>query len=86
MGARSTLITSAPISANMRPHVGPAITWASSITLTPASGPVAISEGILYPYLSEFMKNQTLDLLILCEDLHAARAKTFLQYRGSTNL
>src|ERR1051326_8941595 len=40
-GMRSTLMTSAPMSASMSPQTGPAMMWASSITLTPASGPGA---------------------------------------------
>ena len=37
--AFSTLITSAPMSASMRAEVGPAITWARSMTRIPLSGP-----------------------------------------------
>src|SRR5262245_9646623 len=40
-GVFSTLITSAPISASIKPQVGPAMTCANSITLTPASGPIS---------------------------------------------
>src|SRR5688572_13514270 len=40
-GSFSTLITSAPMSASSMPHVGPAMIWASSITLMPFSGPTA---------------------------------------------
>ena len=39
-GTRSTLITSAPRSASIRPQVGPAMICASSKTFTPASGPL----------------------------------------------
>jgi hypothetical protein len=38
-GTFSTLITSAPMSASISPQTGPAMTWASSITLSPESGP-----------------------------------------------
>src|SRR5437879_7050338 len=38
-GIFSSLMTSAPMSASMSPQVGPAMTWHSSITLRPASGP-----------------------------------------------
>src|SRR5437899_2263686 len=38
-GIFSTLITSAPMSASIRPQVGPAMTWHNSMTLRPASGP-----------------------------------------------
>src|ERR1043166_2275509 len=41
-GIFSTLMTSAPMSASIRPQVGPAITWHSSITLRPASGPCVV--------------------------------------------
>src|SRR5262249_33129937 len=36
----SILITSAPMSASMSVHVGPAIMWVRSITFNPASGPM----------------------------------------------
>ena len=38
-GTFSTLMTSAPMSASISPQVGPAMMWASSMTLKPDSGP-----------------------------------------------
>src|SRR3546814_16839886 len=42
----STLITSAPMSASMRPQTGPAMMCASSTTRQPARGPPAISAAL----------------------------------------
>ncbi len=39
-GKRSTLITSAPMSASSMPAVGPDMMCATSMTLSPASGPI----------------------------------------------
>ena len=38
-GNFSTLTTSAPMSASIRPQTGPAMMWESSMTLSPESGP-----------------------------------------------
>src|SRR5947209_6799048 len=46
-GVFSILITSAPISASMSVHVGPAMTWVRSITFNPASGPI---DRLLHTY------------------------------------
>ena len=43
---RSILMTSAPMSASIRPHTGPAITWLRSSTRMPASGPWRCSRVI----------------------------------------
>ena len=43
----STLITSAPWSANCTPADGPATTFVISITFIPASGPVIVSGSLL---------------------------------------
>ena len=40
-GTFSTLITSAPMSASMSVHVGPAMTCVRSTTFSPANGPMA---------------------------------------------
>ena len=37
-GTFSTLMTSAPMSASIRPHTGPAMMWASSMTVIPSRG------------------------------------------------
>ena len=46
-GMRSTLTTSAPMSASMSVQVGPAMTWVRSITFRPSSGPISTSPALL---------------------------------------
>src|SRR5690606_28106838 len=42
----SILMTSAPKSASVLPQKGPAISWPSSMTRTPARGPAADGDGV----------------------------------------
>ena len=48
-GSRSTLITSAPMSASNCPQVGAAMTWLISITRVPQSRPLSSSPTITPP-------------------------------------